>query len=197
MTMVTPTSLQGEWSPRYCTNYFRDTGTNMGPRLKLINNVSSGNTAKIWSCHSTTPNFSSTSTSTLIGTPQMHVSHAASFSTWRTSTVQVFCTVCIHMSIAMPLTRIVSPVWVFDMLRSDACRNKTRSLWVYVHGTFYHVIVPFWFTARPSAFEGQSMTLVIWLLWSQHGDVSPDPLSFLEEWCSHATQWLTDWFVII
>lgn len=79
-----------------------------GLRLKLINTVPSGSTAKSWSCHSTTPSFSSTSASTLIGTPQMHVSHASlSLLFHLTHSPRLWCQLlhclyCIHMSIMIP-----------------------------------------------------------------------------------------------
>lgn len=55
----------------------QNTKTDKGQRFKLNDTVSSGSTAKSWSYHSTTPSFSSTSTSILIETLQMHVSHAS------------------------------------------------------------------------------------------------------------------------
>lgn len=77
MSSVTPTLHQGEWSLHRCRCYLPSTETDEGQRFKRNNTVSSGSTAKSWSCHSTTPSFSSTSTSILIETLQMHVSHAS------------------------------------------------------------------------------------------------------------------------
>lgn len=73
-----------------CTMQFYNTETNNSLVLKLISTVSSGSTAKTWSCHPTTPSFSLTSTSILIGTLQMHVSTPAFV------VMLVFCTVRLH-----------------------------------------------------------------------------------------------------
>lgn len=102
---------------------------NTSLKVKLISTVSSGSTAKTWSCQSTTPSFSSTSTSILIGILQMHVSHA-SFSLETFPLVVMLaasCTICVHNNLISPI-HTISPISIHSMLHSNVCSDGSERL---------------------------------------------------------------------
>lgn len=142
MNLVIPTLLQGEWSSHLLYIPYI-----LYRRFQLTNAVSSGSTAKSWSCHSTTPNFSSTSTSTLIETLQMHVSHASFSVLFHCAHLYWFPALFVLILHIHPEQQTVC--WI------------SMCVYVFVHCIFYSLSWYKRFSTCKSWSQGQSMTLII------------------------------------